>query len=117
MDGYSPMPIEGLASVAAAEAAVAAMREAVGDEVDLMVDCHARPSPAMGLQFGKALEPFGLYFLEDPCWTESVDGMAMINAAITTPVATGERALRDWPIFVTSLPRAPAKSANWTSHT
>ena len=85
------MPVEGLASVRAAEAAVAAMREAVGEEIDLMVDCHARPSPAMGLQFGKALEPYGLYFFEEPCWPESIDGLAMINAALTTPVATGER--------------------------
>ena len=85
------MPVEGLASVRAAETAVAAMREAVGDEIDLMVDCHARPSPAMGLQFGKALEPYGLYFFEEPCWPESIDGLAMINAALTTPVATGER--------------------------
>ena len=70
---------------------VAAMREAVGDSIDIMVDCHARPSPAMGLQFAKALEPYGLYFLEEPCWPESVDGLAVINAAVTTPIATGER--------------------------
>lgn len=85
------MPVEGLPAVRAAEAAVAAMREAVGDEIDLMVDCHARPSPAMGLQFGKALDPYGLYFFEEPCWPESIDGLAMINAALKTPVATGER--------------------------
>ena len=85
------MPIEGLPAVRAAETAVAAMREAVGDGIDLMVDCHARPSPAMGLQFGKALEPYGLYFLEEPCWPESIDGLSMINAALSTPVATGER--------------------------
>ncbi|MFP6620986.1 MAG: enolase C-terminal domain-like protein [Pirellulaceae bacterium] len=85
------MPIEGLPAVRAAEAAVAAMREAVGDEIDLMVDCHARPSPAMGLQFGKALDPYGLYFFEEPCWPESIDGLVMINAALKTPVATGER--------------------------
>jgi galactonate dehydratase len=85
------MPIEGLRPIRRAEAAVAAMREAVGDEIDIMVDCHARPSPAMGLKFGKALDPYGLYFFEEPCWPESVDGLAMINAALTTPVATGER--------------------------
>ena len=56
-----------------------------------MVDCHARPSPAMGLQFAKALEPYGLYFFEEPCWPESVEGLAAINAAVTTPIATGER--------------------------
>jgi galactonate dehydratase len=85
------MPIEGLKSIRTAEAAVAAMREAVGDGVDIMVDCHARPSPAMGLKFAKALEPFGLYFFEEPCWPECVDGLAAINAAVSTPIATGER--------------------------
>ena len=85
------MPIEGLKPVRAAEAAVRAMREAVGEEIDIMVDCHARPSPAMGLQFGKALDPYGLYFFEEPCWPESIEGLAMINRSITTPVATGER--------------------------
>jgi galactonate dehydratase len=85
------LPIEGLAPLRAAEAAVAAMREAVGEKIDIMVDCHARPSPAMGLKFAKALEPYGLYFLEEPCWPECVAGLAGINAAVATPIATGER--------------------------
>ncbi len=85
------MPLEGLKPVRLAEAAVAAMRDAVGDEIDIMVDCHARPSPAMGLRFGQALDPYGLYFFEEPCWPECIDGLAMINDALTTPVATGER--------------------------
>jgi galactonate dehydratase len=85
------LPIEGLPAIRTAEAAVAAMREAVGEKIDIMVDCHARPSPAMGLQFAKALEPYGLFFLEEPCWPESVAGLATINAAVATPIATGER--------------------------
>ena len=87
----STMPIEGLQPIRAAEQAVKAMREAVGESIDIMVDCHARPSPAMGLKFAHALEPYGLYFLEEPCWPESVDGLATINAAVSTPIATGER--------------------------
>ncbi len=85
------MPVEGQRPIRAAESAVAAMREAVGEGIDIMVDCHARPSPAMGLKFGKALEPYGLYFLEEPCWPESLDGLARISQEITTPIATGER--------------------------
>jgi len=85
------MPLEGLKPIKAAERCVAAMREAVGDEIDIMVDCHARPSPAMGLQMAKALDPYGLYFFEEPCWPECLDGLAMINAAVSTPIATGER--------------------------
>ncbi|MCA9133445.1 MAG: mandelate racemase/muconate lactonizing enzyme family protein, partial [Planctomycetales bacterium] len=80
-----------LKAVKAAEACVAAMREEVGDEVDIMVDCHARPSPAMGLQFAKALDPYGLYFFEEPCWPENFSSLSAINAAVTTPIATGER--------------------------
>jgi galactonate dehydratase len=84
-------PIEGIKPVSAAAQCVEAMRDAVGEDIDIMVDCHARPSPAMGLKFANALDPYGLYFLEEPCWPESIEGLAMINAAVNTPIATGER--------------------------
>ena len=84
-------PLEGLRPIKYAEACVAAMREAVGDDIDIMVDCHARPSPRMGMQFAKALEPYGLYFFEEPCWPETIDDIALIQRAVTTPIATGER--------------------------
>lgn len=85
------MPLEGLKPVRYAELCVKAMREAVGDEIDIMVDCHARPSPRMGMQFAKALEPYGLYFLEEPCWPETMEDIALIQRAVKTPIATGER--------------------------
>ncbi|HEY2841832.1 MAG TPA: galactonate dehydratase [Pirellulales bacterium] len=84
-------PLEGLQPIRYAEACVRAMRDAVGDSIDLMVDCHARPSPRMGLLFAQALEPYGLYWLEEPCWPESADAMADIQRAVRTPIATGER--------------------------
>ncbi|HZM05646.1 MAG TPA: galactonate dehydratase [Candidatus Saccharimonadales bacterium] len=85
------MPLEGLPAIRYAAACVNAMRTAVGDSIDIMVDCHARPSPRMGMQFARALEPFGLYFLEEPCWPEMVDDLALIQRAVQTPIATGER--------------------------
>jgi galactonate dehydratase len=85
------MPLEGLRPIRYAEACVRAMREAVGENIDIMVDCHARPSPRMGLRFAKALEPFGLYFFEEPCWPETIDDIALIQRAVATPIATGER--------------------------
>ncbi len=85
------MPLEGLPPIRYAEACVKAMREAVGDKIDIMVDCHARPSPAMGLQFAHALEPYGLYFFEEPCWPETMADIARIQRAVKTPIATGER--------------------------
>src|SRR5690606_13154189 len=85
------VPLEVLPPIHYAEACVQAMREAVGDGIDIMVDCHARPSPRMGLLFAKALEPFGLYFFEEPCWPETMDDIALIQRSVSTPIATGER--------------------------
>jgi galactonate dehydratase len=85
------MPLEGMRPVRYAEACVRAMREAVGEDIDLMVDCHARPSPRMGLLFAKALEPYNLYWLEEPCWPETMEDIALIQRAVRTPIATGER--------------------------
>jgi galactonate dehydratase len=91
-------PLEGLRPIKAAEACVRAMREAVGEGIDIMVDCHARPSPRMGMMFAKAVEPFGLYWFEEPCWPEAVDAMADIQRAVSTPIATGERLITSWQV-------------------
>ena len=85
------LPLEGRTPIKTAENCVRAMREAVGEGIDIMVDCHARPSPAMGLQFAKALEPYGLFFLEEPCWPEMPEALAHIARSVSTPIATGER--------------------------
>jgi len=84
-------PLEGLMPVKNAEACVKAMREAVGDDIDIMVDCHARPSPRMGMLFAQALDSYGLYFFEEPCWPETIEDIALIQREVKTPIATGER--------------------------
>jgi len=91
-------PLEGLRPIKYAEACVRAMREAVGDNIDIMVDCHARPSPRMGMLFAKALEPYGLYWFEEPCWPEAVDEIAAIQHAVSTPIATGERLITQYAV-------------------
>src|SRR5580698_5266960 len=87
----STMALEGIAPIRAAATTVERMRSAVGPNIDIMVDCHARPSPAMGMLFAKALEPYRLFFLEEPCWPEEYQSLSRINAAVATPIATGER--------------------------
>ena len=39
----------------------------------------------------QALEPYGLYFFEEPCWPETIEDIALIQRAVRTPIATGER--------------------------
>lgn len=85
------MSLEGNRPVHYAEQCVAAMRDAVGPDIDIMVDCHARPSPRMGMRFAEALDSYGLYFFEEPCWPETMSEIAAIQRAVTTPIATGER--------------------------
>lgn len=85
------MSLEGLKPIRYAESCVRAMREAVGDGIDIMVDCHARPSPRMGMLFARALEPYNLYFFEEPCWPETMEDIALIQRAVKTPIASGER--------------------------
>ena len=44
----------------------AAVREAAGPDVDIMIDAVNRLSPAAAIAVGRALEPFNLYFFDDP---------------------------------------------------
>ncbi len=84
-------PVEGLTSVRHAERLVRAVREAVGPEMDLMVDLHARCTPAMAMQYCQAFEPYGLLFFEEPCPTEDLEATALVTRTSRIPIATGER--------------------------
>jgi galactonate dehydratase len=84
-------PVEGLQSVRYAERLVRAVREAVGPEVDLMVDLHARTLPPMAIQYCHAFEPYGLLFFEEPCPTEDIEATAQVTRQSRIPIATGER--------------------------
>jgi galactonate dehydratase len=70
---------------------VEAVRSAVGDDVEIMVDLHGRTSPAMAIQYGAALAPLRPWFLEEPCQPENVDALAEVARAVPIPIATGER--------------------------
>jgi galactonate dehydratase len=87
----SSEPVEGQRSVRYAAGLVQAVREAVGPEIDLMVDLHARTWPAMAIQYCQAFEPYGLLFLEEPCPTEDIEATAQVTRVSRIPIATGER--------------------------
>lgn len=84
-------PVEGTRSVKYAAKLVETVRDAVGDEMDLMVDLHARCWPAMAIQYCHALEPYGLLFFEEPCPTEDIDATVEVTRKSRIPIATGER--------------------------
>ncbi|HUN48654.1 MAG TPA: mandelate racemase/muconate lactonizing enzyme family protein, partial [Stellaceae bacterium] len=77
---------------------VAAIREAVGVEMDLMVDLHGPPwmTPKDAILLGRALEPYQLLFVEDPVAPENIDALARVADAIALPIAAGERRATIW---------------------
>jgi galactonate dehydratase len=79
-----------------AAAKLQAIRDAVGDDVDIGVDCHGRLGPSMAIQMAKALEPYYPMFLEEPCLPENVDAMAIVARATPRPIVTGERLYTKW---------------------
>ena len=74
-----------------AAATLQAVRDAVGDEIDLMVDVINRLTPPEAIEVAKALEPYGLFFFEDPIEPENMDAWGHVAANMPVPVAMGER--------------------------
>ncbi len=77
-------------------AIMAAVRDAVGPDVDVAVDFHGRVSPALAVRLCQALEPYHPLFVEEPCLPENVDAMVTIARSTSIPIATGERLFTKW---------------------
>jgi galactonate dehydratase len=79
-------------------AKVEAIRKAVGDKMDIMVDAHGPPwfTTKDAILIGKALEPYDLLFYEDPVAPENVEALARIQDAVDIPIAAGERLSHIW---------------------
>jgi mannonate dehydratase len=67
-----------------------ALRVRFGDDVHLLHDCHHRLTPIQAGRLGKALEPYHLFWMEDPTPAELQEGFRLIRQHTTTPIAVGE---------------------------
>ena len=74
-----------------------ALRTALGEDVELMCDCHGRFRPSVAVRLGKALEEVGLLFYEEPVPPDNIQTLRPVRAAgLTMDLATGERAFTKW---------------------
>jgi L-alanine-DL-glutamate epimerase-like enolase superfamily enzyme len=71
-------------------AEMAALREAVGQDVDLMVDLHWKFEASEAIRLIRRLEPYNLYFAEAPCQPEDLEGQTRVAHGIGVPLALGE---------------------------
>ncbi|MFC6975257.1 galactonate dehydratase [Halomicroarcula sp. GCM10025709] len=88
--------VDSPSTVQAAEDRLAAVREAVGDDVDIGVDFHGRVSKSMAKRLATALEPYDPMFIEEPVLPEHNDALPGIAEHTSVPIATGERMYSRW---------------------
>lgn len=69
---------------------IAAVREAIGPNIQLAVDCHWNYSVPAARKLIRALEPLDLLWVEDPIPPECIDDLASLQASAQTAIATGE---------------------------
>jgi mannonate dehydratase len=67
-----------------------ACRKELGDDIELLHDMHERVTPSQAVQFARDVEPFKLFFLEDPLSPEDIDYFRLIRQKCATPIAMGE---------------------------
>ena len=71
-------------------ATVREVRNAVGPEIDLLVEVHRRLAPMHAIRVAHAIEEFDIYWFEEPCPVENMDALAEVRAAVNIPIVAGE---------------------------
>ena len=92
--GHQPAPLEGDWDTAAylrhTPGLFEAARTRFGPDLHLLHDAHHRLSPNEAAQLGRSLEPYGLFWVEDPVPAEDQTAWRRIRQQTTTPLAVGE---------------------------
>ena len=66
------------------------MRDAIGPDVEILLEMHGRFSPVQAVQIIKLLEPFGLGWAEEPVPPENLAALAKVRADVPgVTIATG----------------------------
>lgn len=66
------------------------VRDELGDEIHLLHDVHHRCTPIEAARLARELEPYHLYWLEDPVSGELQEGLRLMRSHSVTPIAIGE---------------------------
>lgn len=78
---------------------VAAVRDAVGPNVDILVEVHARFNVYTAVHLANRIEKYNPFWFEEPVSQENVSEMKQVRSRINIPVATGERLYLKFPFF------------------
>ena len=78
---------------------LAAVRDAVGFEVELLVEVHGRLTPAEAIRIGNEMEQYRPFVYEEPVPFENIDAMEQVARGTNIPIATGERIYSPFTYF------------------
>lgn len=78
------------------------LRNKLGFGVEFIHDVHERITPIAAIQMAKSLEPYQLFFLEDPVAPENIDWLDKMRAQSSTPIAMGElfTQINEWKLLI-----------------
>jgi mannonate dehydratase len=96
LDGHSMQQWDPQRAIAATVKGAEALRLALGDEVDLLFDAHTMFGPAETAYLGHALEPYRLFFYEDPIRPLNPHSLRLVRQKVNLPIATGEQFAHKW---------------------
>ena len=75
---------------------VKAVREALGDDVNILIDVHTRLDPADSIEFCNKVEPYNPFFIEDPLRSENPASLRRLRQQTSVPIAVGEQFDSKW---------------------
>ncbi len=75
---------------------IAAMREASGPKMDIIIELHSLTDTNSAIQLGRELEPFRCFYYEEPVHPLNAQSMKEIANNVNIPVASGERIYSRW---------------------
>ncbi|MCH9704596.1 MAG: mandelate racemase/muconate lactonizing enzyme family protein [Proteobacteria bacterium] len=87
---YDPRQLD-LPALTLSEKFVRCIREAVGDQCDLLFGTHGQMTPAGAIRLAQRIAPYDPLWFEEPTPPDNPAGMATVAAATTIPIAAGER--------------------------
>jgi len=90
------LPLMGLPAVKRFASLIGRLREAVGDDVDVMIDFHGRTTTGQAIEYIRAVEEFHPLFCEEPVPPEQPDALLEVRRSVRVPIATGERLITRW---------------------
>lgn len=76
---------------------VASVRDAVGSDVEIMLDANTAYDVPTAINAARAFEPFDITWLEEPVhWYDGVFGLGQVASSTSIPIASGESELHRW---------------------